>query len=137
MPRPRRRFASGWCRPRPTGRRRRLPRQAERIAAAAESKTEQAEADRREKGKAYEGDELFQYLWRRGYGTAEYRAGPLTRLFDGWIARFIGFREARASFAMLNEIPRRLGEHAERRRAQAVAERERLSAHGGGGDAGG
>jgi DNA repair exonuclease SbcCD ATPase subunit len=102
--------------------------QAERIAAAAEAKTEQAETDRREKGRAYEGDELFQYLWKRGYGTAEYHAGPLSRLFDGWIARFIGFREARASFAMLNEIPRRLGEHAQRRRAQAVAERERLAA---------
>lgn len=101
---------------------------AEKIAAAAETKTEQAEADRQEKGRAYESDELFQYLWRRGYGTADYHAGPLARLFDGWIARFIGFREARASFAMLNEIPRRLGEHAERRRAQAVAERERQSA---------
>lgn len=101
---------------------------AEHIAQAAEKKTEQAEADRQEKGKAYEDDELFLYLWRRGYGTAEYHAGPLTRLIDGWIARFIGFREARASYAMLNEIPRRLGEHAERCRAQAVAKRERLAA---------
>ncbi|HSO43844.1 MAG TPA: hypothetical protein VLR47_13570 [Rhodospirillales bacterium] len=101
---------------------------AEHIAVAAERKTEQAETDRLEKGEAYEGDELFQYLWRRGYGTSEYHAGPLTRLFDGWIAGFIGFREARASFAMLNEIPRRLGEHAERRRAKALAERERLAA---------
>lgn len=100
--------------------------EAERVAVAAERKTEQAEADRRDKGTAYEGDELFQYLWRRGYGTSEYRAGPLTRLCDGWIARLIGFREARASFAMLNEIPRRLGEHAERRRANAAAEHERL-----------
>ena len=98
------------------------------VAAAAERKTEQAEADRREKGMAYEADELFQYLWRRGYGTSGYRAGPLTRLCDGWIARFIGFREARASFAMLDEIPRRLREHAERCRAEAAAERERLAA---------
>ncbi len=102
--------------------------EAERIAVAAERKTEQAEVDRREKGQAYEGDELFQYLWRRGYGASEYRAGPLTRMCDGWIARLIGFREARAAFAMLNEIPRRLGEHAERRRADAAAERERLVA---------
>lgn len=102
--------------------------EAEKVAAAAEKKTEQAEADRQEKGRAYEDDELFQYLWRRSYGTSDYHAGPLTRLFDGWVARFIGFREARASFAMLNEIPRRLGEHAGRCRAKAVAERERLAA---------
>lgn len=96
--------------------------QAARIAAAAEEKTRQAEADRREKGEPYEADELFQYLWRRGYGTSTYAAGFLARMVDRWIARFIGFDKARASFAMLDEIPRRLLAHAERQRALADGE---------------
>lgn len=97
-------------------------------AAAAESKTRQAEADQREKGKPYEADALFQYLWARGYGTSAYTAGVLARMIDGWVARFIGYDKARAGFAMLNEIPRRLQEHARRQRANASAEAESLAA---------
>lgn len=100
---------------------------ADQVAAAAESKTQQAEADRAEKGEPYEADELFQYLWKRGYATSAYRAGIFTRMMDGWVARLAGYDKARASFAMLNEIPRRLAEHAERQRELANAEKVRLS----------
>ncbi len=103
-------------------------RKAAETAAAAESKTRQAEADRRDKGKPYEADELFQYLWARGYGTSAYSAGFLARMVDRWIARFTGYDKARASFAMLNEIPRRLQDHAGRQHAQANIETGKLAA---------
>lgn len=94
-------------------------REAAQIASAAEEKLKQAEEDRAEKGEPYEADELFQYLWRRGYGTSAYTAGGLARTIDRWVARLVGYDKARASYKMLQEIPRRLAEHAQRRREDA------------------
>ena len=101
--------------------------QAEQIAVGAEQKTQQAEKDRIEKGKPYEADELFQYLWKRGYGTSAYAAGPFTRMMDRWVARLTSYDKARADYAMLQEIPRRLAEHAQRQREQAQAKLQELT----------
>lgn len=84
------------------------------IANQSMSKTEQAEADREAKGKPYRDDPLFMYLWEAGYGTANYRANNFIRYLDGLVANVVGFTKARPNFAMLNEIPLRLREHAER-----------------------
>jgi hypothetical protein len=62
------------------------------------------------------------YLWQRDYGLPAYTARPLLRWLDGKVAQLIGFADARANFARLNEIPERLREHAER--LKATAERE-------------
>lgn len=101
---------------------------AERIARHAEEKTAFAEADRIAKGKPYEADPLFMYLWQRGFATPAYRHGAFTRWLDRKVARLIGYDRARANYAMLQEIPRRLQQHAERCRAAAQAEAERLEA---------
>lgn len=101
---------------------------ADRIARRAEEKTQFVETDRVEKGKPYESDALFMYLWTRGYGTAEYRAGPIARFFDRRVARLVGYDEARRNYAMLLEIPRRLQEHAERCRQDATDAATRLEA---------
>jgi len=84
------------------------------VAAESMSKTQQAEADKDAKGKPYRDDPLFMYLWERGFGTRNYRENNLIQALDGWVAGLVGFPEARANFAMLNEIPMRLREHAER-----------------------
>lgn len=84
------------------------------VAAQSMRKTEQAEVDREQKGKPYRSDPLFMYLWEAGYGTAGYRANNFTRYLDGLVANLVGFSKARPNFAMLNEIPLRLREHAER-----------------------
>jgi DNA repair exonuclease SbcCD ATPase subunit len=105
----------------------RAAQQADQIAVGAEQKTQQAENDRREKGKPYEQDQLFQYLWKRSYGTSAYAAGPFTRMMDRWAARLCGYDKARADYAMLQEIPRRLAEHAKRQREEAQAEAQRLA----------
>jgi hypothetical protein len=97
------------------------------IAAKADEKAANAEADRDEKRKPYEADPLFIYLWRRKFGTAEYRAGFLTRYFDRKVARLINYDKARANYAMLNEIPIRLREHAERVKAEAGGQRRQLA----------
>ena len=93
----------------------------QQVAAESLRKTEQAEADRENKGKPYRDDPLFTYLWSRNYGTDQYRAGNLTRMLDGWVARLIDYGRARPNYAMLNEIPVRLREHAEQQAARAEA----------------
>jgi hypothetical protein len=89
------------------------------IAAESVRKTTQAETDRDEKGKPYRDDPLFMYLWEGGYGTKTYRANNLVAWLDGHVARLVGFPEARPNFAMLNEIPMRLREHADRQQQNA------------------
>lgn len=94
------------------------------VAGESIRKTQQAEADREQKGRPYRDDTLFMYLWERGFGTKNYRENNLIQYFDSLIARLVGFPEARVNFAMLNEIPLRLREHAERQEqiAQAAAD---------------
>jgi len=98
------------------------------IAAEAEKKAAQADADREAKRKPYEADPLFMYLWRKKFGTAEDRSGPLVRFFDRRVARLVGYDKARANYVLLNEIPQRLREHAERMKAEIANARERLTA---------
>jgi hypothetical protein len=91
----------------------------DRVALTADEKAQAANTDRTEKGKPYEADALFNYLWSRGYGTSRYRAGPLTRMLDGWVARVDDFEPLRQNYWMLNELPARFDEHAKRMRALA------------------
>lgn len=99
-------------------------------AALASEKAGLAEADRVEKGRPYEEDALFAYLWRRGYGGPDYRAGRLARLLDGWVARRVGWQVAARDYRLLTALPLHLAAHARRLEAgraaarQAQAERE-------------
>jgi len=99
---------------------------ARNIVQHAEEKVTVAEEDRAEKGKPFESEPLFMYLWKRGYGTSEYSAGKLARLLDRWVAMLCGYNEARPNFARLLEIPKRLEEHAEARREELDAELMKL-----------
>ena len=92
---------------------------AEAIAVEAEKKAQQAEAELGAKKKPYDSDPLFAYLWSVKFGTAAYEAGNIARMLDRIAADFIGYPNARASYAMLIEIPARLREHAVRQRKAA------------------
>jgi hypothetical protein len=96
------------------------------LATAARAKTDQAQDDRVEKGRPYEADNLFVYLWRRNYGLSTYSASAPIRALDRWVAGLTGYQHARPNYAMLLEIPKRLDEHADRLEAAAEAERTLL-----------
>lgn len=100
----------------------------DRIASQSMAKTEVAETDKLQKGRPYREDPLFMYLWEAGYGTRSYKANNLVRWLDGLVARMVRYHDARPNFAMLNEIPMRLREHAERQMANAAAAEEKLDA---------
>jgi hypothetical protein len=87
--------------------------EAERTAMHAEEKAASSEQEQEQKGESYRTDPLFMYLWERKYGLPAYQANSLVRWLDGKVARLIGFADARANYARLNEIPRRLREHAD------------------------
>jgi chromosome segregation ATPase len=95
---------------------------AQRKAAHAQEKAARSEDEREEKGVSYREDPLFMYLWRRKFGQSGYKAWPLTRWLDGKVARLIGFADARANYARLNEIPTRLREHADALEAASESE---------------
>jgi hypothetical protein len=95
---------------------------ADRIARQAEEKMQEAQQNREEKGKPYENDPLFSYLWERKYATAAYSANPLVRFLDKWVARLCGYHDARPNYARLLEIPLRLKDHADLKRAAADKE---------------
>lgn len=102
---------------------------ADHVAAAAEEKAARSEAEKDGKKKPYEADSLFMYLWRRGYGTSAYKAGFMTRFFDGKVAELINFEPARANFYMLTEIPKRLRDHATRLKDDIAVEQAALEAY--------
>ncbi|KTD60031.1 hypothetical protein [Legionella shakespearei] len=87
---------------------------AARVAKHADDKMQQAQSAREQKGKPYENEQLFMYLWQRSYGTSQYKANPFIRFLDKWVARLCDFDKARPNYAMLLEIPKRLSEHAQR-----------------------
>lgn len=102
--------------------------QAERVAKHAAQKAEASEQERQGKGQAYRDDPLFMYLWERQYGLPAYQASAPLRWLDGKVARLIGFADARANFARLNEIPLRLREHADTLKALSEQQFQRLKA---------
>jgi hypothetical protein len=96
-------------------------------AAHADRKAQQAEADREHKGRPYESDKLFAYLWRRRYAFPEYRANRLVRAMDDWVARLCRYERAHRDYRMLLEIPRRLRAHADALAAEAGSETQALA----------
>jgi chromosome segregation ATPase len=92
------------------------------VTRRADEKASQSEVDLTSKGKPYQEDSLFMYLWQRRYLTPDYRAVALIRSLDDWVARLIDYRQTRADYHMLNELPLRLREHADQ--AAEAAERQ-------------
>jgi DNA repair exonuclease SbcCD ATPase subunit len=98
------------------------------VTRRADQKASQSEADLASKGKPYREDSIFMYLWQRRYMTPDYRANIIIRSLDGWVARLIDYRETRADYHMLNELPLRLREHADRAAEEARRQQEALQA---------
>lgn len=96
------------------------------MARRAEQKLEVARDDRTKKGAAYEADPLFQYLRRRKFATSAYKAFPLYRLLDNWVASLIKYRDHRLNYERLLEIPERFSGHVERLKSEMDDARDTL-----------
>ena len=98
------------------------------VTRRADEKASQSEADLASKGEPYQEDSIFMYLWQRRYMTPDYRANGIIRSLDGWVARLIDYRQTRADYHMLNELPLRLREHADRAAEEARRQQQALQA---------
>lgn len=99
------------------------------VHAKAADKAQRAREDRERKGRAYESDPLFMYLWRRRFGQHGYTASGLVEMLDGWVAHLVGYQDARANYAVLNEIPVRLDEHVARLTEKLAEKRKAVEDH--------
>jgi hypothetical protein len=98
------------------------------VSRRADEKASQSEADLANKGKPYQDDEIFMYLWQRQYMTPDYRSSGIIRMLDDWVARLVDYRETRADYHMLNELPIRLREHADQAAEEAERQQQALLA---------
>lgn len=69
-----------------------------------------------EKLPTYEKSKLFQYLYRRGYGTREYQGKGLTKSLDGWVAKLVKYNKNRQSYNFLRATPELMATEVDRRR---------------------
>ncbi len=79
--------------------------EAEAALQRSEANLAEIEQDSLRKLPAYEKSSLFMYLWNRKFGTPEYQSTGITRSTDQWLARYIGFREARKGYEFLKTTP--------------------------------
>jgi chromosome segregation ATPase len=100
---------------------------AEVVAKNADEKASLAEADLAEKRQPYEADPIFMYLWNKKHGQSGDRSGTFVKFFDRKVADLIDYHKARPNYAMLQEIPLRLREHATKKQADVAAAQQRLA----------
>ncbi len=76
----------------------------------------------------YEKSRLFLYLYERRFGSLEYKAREWTRGIDAWVARLIGYNDARMGYEYLKKTPKLVGEEVARRRDQFNALMQQVEA---------
>ncbi|WP_196784733.1 coiled-coil domain-containing protein [Crateriforma conspicua] len=85
-----------------------LSEQAARAEAAlerAEDNLNEADQDAVRKLPAYEESDLFTYLKDRDFGTGQYKPRGMTRRIDRWLAKLIGYQQAKRNYDFLKSTP--------------------------------
>ena len=83
---------------------------------------------RRKAPAVHDRSSLFQYLFRRGYGTSEYQARGTIRSLDKWVADMIDFPKARHGYEFLKTTPKLMAEEVARRKAEFKTLMEKIEA---------
>jgi chromosome segregation ATPase len=92
------------------------------------ARADELRAEAKAKLPPYEHSRLFQYLWRRAFGTADYGGRGFAARMDRRLARYIGYDRAAASYRFLTTTPRVVQLEVERRTAEVGELRQRLEA---------
>ncbi len=100
--------------------------QAEMQLKANEERTEELQREAVEKLPAYFGSRLFQYLYRRKFGTPEYTDKGWTCSLDRWLAKIINYERHRRGYEFLRNTPALVAAEVERRRNEFNALMERV-----------
>ena len=71
---------------------------------------------------------MFQYLYRRGYGTSDYAARGTIRSLDKWVSDLIDFPKARYGYDYLKTTLKLMAEEVARRQAEFRKQMEQVEA---------
>ncbi|MCC7398187.1 MAG: hypothetical protein IT455_14055 [Planctomycetes bacterium] len=102
--------------------------QAEVRLARDTARAEELRHEAKQKLPDYEHSRLFQYLWRREFGTPQYRSRGFVARVDRRLAEYIGFAAAAASYRFLLTTPKLVALEVERRTAEVRQLRARIEA---------
>ena len=91
-----------------------------------EARVQELQASAKEKLPPYEQSSLFQYLYRKGFATSDYKATGMTRSLDKWVAKLIDFPKARNGYEFLRNTPKLVAEEVARRQADFKALMEKI-----------
>ena len=93
-----------------------------------EARVHELQSSVNEKLPPYEQSQLFQYLYRNGYGTSEYKGTGITKSLDKWVAKLIDFPKARNGYEFLRTTPKLMAEEVARRQAEFKSLMEQIEA---------
>ncbi|MFO1030834.1 MAG: hypothetical protein U1F60_07140 [Planctomycetota bacterium] len=102
--------------------------QAEVALARDQARAKELAAEAEAKLPPYEQSRLFQYLWKRGFGTPEFAASGLTARLDRWVAEAIDYRRVVGSYRFLKTTPELVRLEVQRRTQEVESLRQRLAA---------
>jgi hypothetical protein len=83
-----------------------------------EARAREMQSSAKEKLPPYERSSLFQYLFRRGFATSDYKATGMTKSLDKWVAKLIDFPKARNGYEFLKNTPKLMTDEVARRQAE-------------------
>ena len=83
-----------------------------------EERLEEIRREAAEKLPPYEQDEYFRYLWRRQFGTPDYRHRGLIRRIDRWLAHRTDYTRLRTGYEFLARMPALMQVELDRRREE-------------------
>ena len=93
-----------------------------------EARVQELQASAKEKLPPYEQSSLFQYLYRSGYATSEYKATGLIKSLDKWVAKLIDFPKARNGYEFLRTMPKLMADEVAKRQAEFRSLMEKIEA---------
>jgi len=83
-----------------------------------EERSEEIASEAKEKLPAYDDSEYFQYLYKRGFGTPEYKSRGITKSMDRFVAKLIGYSKAKSSYDFLRATPEMIRLEVDHRREE-------------------
>ena len=83
-----------------------------------EARVQELQSTAQEKLPPYEQSSLFQYLYRRGFGTSDYKATGMIKSLDRWVAKLIDFPKARNGYEFLKNTPKLMADEVSRRQSE-------------------
>lgn len=78
----------------------------------------EVEEEAKNKLPAFEGNKIFNYLLRAGYGTSQYEGNGLRKRLDSWVAEKVNFAKNKECYDFLKSMPELMKQEVARRQEE-------------------